>query len=244
MKTKLLILIFLCSATIAKTQELYPNTQPASSIPKGALGVRVYNKSYQELTVLRSLNVLNLMYGLTSKLSIYGSISMSNHHDTNFPPNLAFHTHNGNNSVFGTSSIQRGVQYPTIYNGVNLYAKYRFLSLDGDGRHFRMAAYGEWSNVNVAHDEAEPNLLDDTKGFGAGFIATGLINHFAATLSSGVILPGKYKGFSPDTYGGPMVPTELQYGKALTYNLSLGYLLYPAHYRDYQQLNINVSLCY
>ncbi len=240
MRTRFLILLFLFGTVIIKAQELYPNTQPASSVPKGALGVRVYDKSYQDITILRTLNVLNLMYGLTSKLSIYGSISMSNHHSINFPANLAFHTHNGSQSVFGSGSITRGLQYPTIYNGVNLYAKYRFLTLDGDSRHFRMAAYGEWSNINVAHDEAEPNLLDDTKGIGAGLIATGLIKHFAATLSSGIILPGKYNGFSPDIYGGPMVPTQLQYGRALTYNLSLGYLLYPAHYADYKQLNVNV----
>ena len=47
-----------------------------------------------------------------------------------------------------------------------------------------MAAYAEWSNTNVTHDEAEPTLLGDTRGYGGGLITTYLKNHFAATLAN------------------------------------------------------------
>lgn len=240
MRLRFLILLFSFSVITAEAQELYPNTEPASSIPKGALGVRLFDKAYQDENVIRNLAALRFMYGLLPKLSIMGTVSISNHHGPDFPPNLVSHTHIGNQTVYSTGGFQRGVQYPTIFNGIYLYAKYRFLTLDNEGKHFRMAAYADWSNVNVAHDEAEPTLLDDTKGYGGGLIATVLNNHFAATLSSGVIIPGAYKGFSPDPYGGPMIPTEIQYGNAISYNLSLGYLLYPVHYENYKQININV----
>lgn len=176
----------------------------------------------------------------TSKLTIMASGSMSNHHGTLFPPNLVSHTHNGNQSVFSTGNFQRGVQYPYQYNGIYLYAQYRFLSIDGQNKHFRMALYADWSNVNVAHDEAEPDLLDDNKGYGGGLITTWLYKHFAVSLTSGYIKSGLYNGYAPDVLGGPNVPTQIQYGNAVKYNLSFGYLLYPFAYKSYNDLNINL----
>jgi len=176
------------------------------------------------------------------RLTVMATASVSNHHSRDFPANLVSHTHNGNQTTYSTGEFKRGQVYPYQFTGFYLYAKYRFLSLDGEHRHFRMAAYGEWSTVKVAHDETEPNLLDDTKGFGGGLIATYLSHHLAVSLTSGVIIPGAYNGFSPDLAGGPMVPTEVKYGRAVTYNLSFGYLLFPRQYKDYNQGNINVYM--
>lgn len=39
-----------------------------------------------------------------------------------------------------------------------------------------------------------------------------------------------------------MIPTEMKYGRSLVYNLSMGYLLFPRVYKDYDQLNVNVYL--
>jgi len=236
---KVILFVFLSGSIALRAQELFPDNEPASTVPKGVLGVRVFDETYKEVNLLRNLGVLRIMYGLLPKLSITGSVSMSNHHDVNFPPNLAYHTHNGNQSQYYSGNFQRGVEYPYLYNGIYLYAKYRFITHDADDKHTRVAAYAEWSNVNVAHDEAEPDLLDDTKGYGGGLIITELINRLAISLTSGIIIPGKYNGLSPDIYGGPMVPTELSYGKAVKYNLSFGYLIYPSVYKDYNQLNIN-----
>ncbi len=242
MRKLICLTVLLFGSTCISAQELFPHNEPASNIPKGTLGVREFNQSYKEFGVYRNLFALRLMYGVLSKLTIAATASISTHHDKNFPPNLVSHTHSGNQTIFSTGNFQRGVAYPYLFTGIYLYAKYRFLTLDGENKHIRMALYGEWSNVNVAHDETEPNLLDDTKGYGSGFIVTGLKNHWAASLTAGAIIPGTYNGFSPDPYGGPMVPTELKYGKALQYNLSIGYLLLPFHYESYKQTNLNLYI--
>jgi len=103
-----------------------------------------------------------------------------------------------------------------------------------------MSAYGEWSNVGVAHDEAEPNLMDDTGGYGFGIISTWLKDRFAASLTTGFIRPNSYFEMQPDITGGPDLPTEIHYGNAIRYNLSLGYRLYPKKYEGYGQVNWNV----
>ena len=242
-----IVFLLLLKTNTIISQELFPLNEPASNVPKGVLGVRAFDDTYKEVKQIRNMSAIRLMYGITPKLSVMATVSVSNHHDRNFPIGLASHTHNANGTtgVFSTGNFQRGLVYPYLYTGIYLYAKYRFITIDGDHRHFRMAVYGEWSNVNVAHDETEPDLLDDTKGYGGGLIATYLIKHLAVSLTSGVIIPGKYHGFSPDTVGGggaPMVPTEISYGRAIKYNLSFGYLLYPRAYENYNQGNWNIYL--
>jgi hypothetical protein len=226
----------------SRAQELFPNNEPASTLPKNVLGLRTFATSYNEYGTLRNLFVLRAMYGITPKLTVMISGSESNHHGDLFPPNLVYHTHNGAQTAYGTGNFQRGVQYPYQFNGLYFFGKYRFLSIDGQNRHFRMALYGEYSTVHVAHDEAEPSLLDDTKGYGGGLIATWLRNHLAVSLTTGAIIPGSYSGYSPDTYGGPNVPTKIIYGNAVKYNLSFGYLLYPFVYTNYRQTNVNLYL--
>jgi hypothetical protein len=224
------------------SQELFPNNEPASNIPKGVIGVREFNETYRELNTNRNLFGLRLMYGLLPKLTVMGSASASNHHDKNFPVNLVSHTHSGNQTTYSTGNFQRGIPYSYQYNGIYLFAKYRFFTRDGQNKHLRIAAYADWSNVKVAHDEAEPTLLDDTRGYGAGIITTVLNNRFAASFTGGFIIPGSYTGFSPDPLGGPMISTEVRYGRAVKYNLSFGYLLLPFHYASYKQTNLNIYL--
>ena len=104
-----------------------------------------------------------------------------------------------------------------------------------------MAAYAEHSFITAAHDETEPNLLDDTKGSGAGIIANLSEKHFAVSLYFQiVIIPGKYTETTPDFWG--ELHTVPKYGRALNYNLSFGYLVYPPKYRRYSETNINVYL--
>ena len=225
-----------------KAQELYPNAEPASTMPKGVIGLRLFNESFQEVSVLRNAMTARLMYGLLSKVTVMANFTETNHHDVNFPAGLAYHTHNGNQSTYSTGNFQRGLPYPYLFSGIDLYAKYRFFTRDGEQKHLRMALYGEWSNVNVAHDETEPNLLEDTKGYGGGLIVTTLYNYLAVSLTTGFIVPGKYNGYSPDIFGGPLVPTNLTYGNAYKYDLSIGYLIFPTHYQDYKQMNLNLYL--
>lgn len=220
-------------------QELFPHNEPASNVPKGVIGIRALYKTYPEVNLMRGMYALRLMYGLLPKLTIMGTISVTNHHGKDLPPNLVTHSHIGNQTIYSTNSFQRGVQYPYLFSGIYLYAKYRFLTYDRKNQHFRMALYADWSNVGVAHDESEPNLMDDTKGYGAGLIATYLKKHFAASFTGGFVIPKYYDGYSPDI-GGVKVPTRIEYGRAAIYNLSFGYLVHPKQYFDYNQTNINL----
>jgi hypothetical protein len=166
-----------------------------------------------------------VMYGLLPRLTVMATATGSNHHSAELPPDFPDH-----------NTPQIGVKLPYRFNGVNVYAKYRFLSRDGLGTHFRAAAYAEYGFLKVPHDEAEPNLLDDTRGFGGGLIATWLHQRFAASLTTGIILPGSYRGLTPDWQQQlPGVPTEVRYGRAFNYSLSLGYLLFPRQQKDYSQ---------
>lgn len=224
-------------------QELFPLNEPASNVPKGVLGVRVFGETYREIGIYRRMGVLRLMYGVTPKLTVMASVAATNHHGKHLPPDLVTHTHVGSQTIYSTQNIRRGVDYPYSVNGIYLFAKYRFLTFDEQHKHFRMALYGEWSNVNSPHDEAEPNLMDDTKGYGGGLIMTYLKYHLAISLTSGVVIPGKYEETVPVLHAGSLVThTELYYGRAVKYNLSFGYLLFPKEVKDYEQNNFNIYM--
>jgi hypothetical protein len=222
-------------------QELYPLNEPASTMPRGVLGIRVSADQFKEVARTRSLYALRFMYGVTPRLTVLTNLTMSNHHNRLLPEDLITHTHlsNGQTNYF-THNIQRGVKYPFLFNGVHVLAKYRFLSIDGKNEHLRMAWVGEWSSVRVAHDEAEPNLVDDTGGYGTGIIATWLKNRFAASFTYGIIRPNKYFEKQPDYTGGPDLPTTIFYGNGSKFNLSLGYLIYPKKYTSYEDPNWNL----
>jgi len=132
--------------------------EPASNTPpKGVLGVRFFDETFNEINRLRNLLALKVMYGLTDKLTVMATPNFSNHHNVDLPPEFPVH-----------NTPQIGVSHPYLFNGVDFYAKYRFLNIDGKNTHFRAALYAEYSLLSTAHDEAEPTLIDDTKGFGAG----------------------------------------------------------------------------
>ncbi len=191
---------------------------------------------------LRNLSVLRGMMGISSKWSASISISASNHHNNDLPKNLVSHSHTNAGTIYYTSTPQRGLPYPYLFNGIYVYSKYRFVTHDRQNEHFRMAAYGEWSGVSVAHDEAEPNLMDDTGGYGFGLLSTYLKNKFAVSLTTGFIIPKRYEGNAHDPFTTQLISTEIDYGKAFKYSLSFGYLVYPKVYSSYHQTNWNVYL--
>lgn len=236
----LILVLILAVFAESRAQDLFILNEPANSVLKGAIGARAFTQNYKEYNTTRGLYALRLMYGATSRLSVLATASISNHHDRKLPKDLINHTHVGNQTNYFTQPIRRGVRYPYLFNGIHLFAKYRFLADDGQNKHFQLAAYGEWSNVNVAHDEAEPNLMDDTGGYGFGIISTLLKNRFAASLTTGYIKPDSYFEMQRDVTGGPDLPTEIHYGKAIKYNLSFGYRLYPKKSEGYEHVNWNV----
>jgi hypothetical protein len=249
MKNKVFIVVLSIICTSFYSQELFLRNEPASNVPKGVLGVRLYGDNYSEQGSQKNMFGVRLMYGLLPKLSVMANIITSNHHNKILPRDLINHVHDGANTSYFIKDQTRGLSYDYSKPSINLYAKYRFLTNDGEHKHFRMAAYAEYSFAKTAHDEAEPNLMDDTKGFGAGLLTTYLKNKFAISLTSGFILPQAYKEsvteefdinntFRPDF----MLNTKVVYGKALQYNLSMGYLLFPRNYENYNQANFNLYI--
>ncbi|MFI5135847.1 MAG: hypothetical protein ACHQD9_08345 [Chitinophagales bacterium] len=240
MKNRILIFILFVSAS-ANAQELYPNSEPASTMGKNVLGLRGVWETYNEQGRQRHQLELRTLYGVTKNFTVYLSTSISNHHGEYLPNDFTSHSFLGSQLFTYTSNKVFGREYPFRWGGIYAYGKYRFLSIDGDHQHFRMAAFANYSTANLPHDIAEPNSDGDTGGFGCGLIATVLKKRFAATATTGFILPNDYhevRNF--DTSG--TLTTDIAYGKAFTYGLSLGYLLYPKVYRDYHQPNYNVYL--
>ncbi len=235
------ILLFLLSFA-PRAQELFPLTEPASSMPKGVLGLRGMTEFYKEITVLRQMYAARIMYGVTSNLSVEVTGAASNHHDTILPNNLLTHTHNANGTVFYTANNPtRGIPYPVRFVGFNFYAKYRVLSFDGEKSHFRVALFGDYSTVKAAHDESEPTLLDDDGGWEAGLIATKLIDRFAVSLTAGYIQPTFSFTETQTQYIFPAQVTQVYYGRAVEYDLSFGYRLFPAKYSNtYSESNFNI----
>lgn len=227
----LLLLLFSCAHIVA--QELYPLSEPASTLGKNTLGVRIFSETYDEVNQIRNMSALRLMYGVTPRLTTYVTAIASNHHGEKMPEEFPFH-----------NTPERGAIYPYKFNGMHFYAKYRYLSIDKSKSHLRLAMYGEATFVSTTHHETEPNLMmGDTKGWGGGIINTYLYKKFSASLTAGLIFPKYSEGLSPDPIVGlPDVGVRTHYGRSLTYNLSFGYLVYPQKYERYNQTNINIYL--
>lgn len=241
MKRIIAILLILIFSFSGNAQELFPIAEPASSVPGGAFGVRVFSKGYKEAAVFRNMVGLRLLYGVTPKLSLYFNAAMSDFHSQSLPLDFIDHGHNGTQQTGSVNSPQPGANNPILFNSMSFYAKYRFVTSDGPNTHFRMAGYAEGAYVALPSPHAEPDLQMHTSGMGAGIITTYLKKHFAASLTTGFVLPVAYKGNATDKFGG-IYPTVIRYGNAVNYSLSFGYLLLPRSYKSYKQLNWNLYL--
>jgi hypothetical protein len=233
------IFAFACHPA-AKAQELYNITEPASTLPKHTLGIRLSNEMYSEEGMYRKITTAKVMYGLARNLMVFASFTGSDYHSRNLPFDFIQHNHSGGVTT-AVANKPAVVPYPFIFDGIDLYAQYRIYSSDAQNSHFRMALYAEGSKVYITSHLAEPELLAHNSGIGGGVIGTYLKSHFAGTVTLGYIKPFTFNGNSYDIYGG-VYPTTYKYGNAFAYDLSLGYLLFPRHYKNYDQTNLNVYL--
>jgi hypothetical protein len=229
---RIVLLIWLFTPLCAYAQELFPNTEPASTIPKGVIGLRYSLEAFNSNTgKLASWHSLKCMYGATSRLTIIGSVSASNLHTKKFPEpftnNFTYH-HSPVSYQSGTAKVSN----PFLIEGITLYGKYRFFSKDAEHSHWRIAAYGEFSKSFVAHREAEPSLNGNNTGAGAGFIITKLHKKLALSGTVGYIYPFKYE--EKDSL------ISFRSGNTFIYNISVGYLLFPLKYKSYKDLNVNL----
>jgi hypothetical protein len=222
--------IFLAGASLkGKAQELFPNSEPASIVPKKAIGVRLMNEAYNNSANLRIWNGTMIMYGVSSKFMLSGMITGSNHHGKQLGESFVARDLQDNLHV---KPKPQNTIYPYLFESVGLGFRYRFVNVDADHKHFRMAVYGNGTYANRPHDEAEVTAMGDNKGISGGIISTILLNRLAVSLTTGAIRPFDYKE--------SQTAIELNYGNAYNYSLSFGYLLYPRRYKSFNQTNINL----
>ena len=200
--------LIIWSAGPTKAQELFVYTEPASNMPAHSVGLRTSNWLMQEQDADGGLNyhfIPEVMWGVNKSLMLHAEGFFSN----------------------------RAGRFVT--EGGAVYAKYRFLSRDGDHRHFRMAAFGRASvnNSEVHQEEIETN--GHNSGLEGGLIATQLLHKTAlnATASfehamNGDRATGEYATGLAD--------------KAVNYTVSVGQLLLPKKYTGYGQTNLNLML--
>lgn len=207
------VLLMLLSAPVCQAQELFIISEPASNMPAKSAAFRITDKIMQghrhalsgsSDDVIMQRIVPELMVGLNRALMFHISMYAS----TNYKPALKF-------------------------EGVNLYAKYRFLSVDDVHKHFRMAAFSRVSVIDNPVNYREINLEGDNSGINTGIVATQLLHKLALSATIGHIyaldnIAHKRPEFVPE--------------HALNYVISCGYLLLPFHYKSYNQPNLNVYL--
>jgi hypothetical protein len=100
MKTILLAICLTFLACPLFAQELYVNTEPASNMATGSLGLRLENQGFFK-PGHKNRSTVEAMYGVSRHLMVHGSAYVSDYY----------------------SSSQH-------FEGGSVYAKYRFLSID------------------------------------------------------------------------------------------------------------------
>jgi hypothetical protein len=205
--------LFSLALYMAKAQELYVSTEPASNMAAGSVGLRMNTRLFQMKYDSRVSYRLNpeLMLGISKKLMLHI---------------------NG----FASDVYQQHLKM----EGGTIYGKYRFLSVDDVQTHFRMAAFGkialidnpsglQLGNKYIAGDDID--LDGNNSGWQGGIVATQLLHKLA--LSTSVSFAARWDNLHTAKFPG-------QSRQALNYTFSAGYLLFPVTYKDFRQTNVNL----
>jgi len=228
MKNKIILFSIISFAFHSYAQELYPNSEPASIIPKHALGVRLMNEAYVSSNNFKSWHGAMIMFGVSPKWMLNAMVTASNHHYKMLPENYI--QKDANEMQYIKQDLSQSYSY--LFESVNFGFRYRFLNRDGDHKHLRMALYSNGVYSIRPHDEAEITLMGNNKAVGGGLITTILLNKLAISVSGGIIKPFSHKENSSRTI--------FNYGNAYNYNLSFGYLVFPVKYKNFKQTNLNL----
>jgi hypothetical protein len=171
-------------------------------------------------------NSISAKVGFRSPVSQY-----NNYFKQRYMPEIMFGI-NKNLMIHASSTFSDFYSYLVRWESAKLYAKYRFFSNDDIHRHFRLAAFAEGSYTRNPFLYGEINLDGDNSGIHGGLIATQLVNKLAVsgTVSLVKVLSRKGSHLEHETHS----------REALQYSLSAGYLLFPFHYTDYKQTNVNL----
>lgn len=153
MKRNVLLVLLFCSL-LAKAQELYVYTEPASNMPahslSAKLGANYIGRQQGNQNRFMQRYIPELMFGINKNWMIHAGGTFADMHTTNF-------------------------RWESVY----LYGKYRFLSRDEVHSHFRMAAFADASYTRSPFHYDEVSLQGDRSGIQLGLIATQLWNKLA-----------------------------------------------------------------
>jgi hypothetical protein len=133
-----------------------------------------------------------------------------------------------NKVMFHLQGFLSDVNGKFVGEGASVYTKYRFLSNDEVHQHFRMAAYARASYNNALVHQDEIETMGHNSGFEGGLIATQLLHKVA--ISSSVSFENAIFNNAEYTH------------QAINYTLSVGKLMFPKEYTNYEQTNINLML--
>ena len=158
-KQIVLYILVVMFSTAVKGQELYVYTEPASNMPAKSVSAKLSGMFSDDNHSGRTLQryIPELMVGISKKLMMHGTITISNMHQDKF-----------------------------IFESSRLYAKWRFLSNDDVHKHFRMAAFGAVSYSRNQLNFNEINLSGDQSGVQVGLTATQLWNKLAVSASASI----------------------------------------------------------
>jgi hypothetical protein len=151
---------FLFCTLLAKGQELYVYTEPASNMPAHSLSTKIsgnfIGKNQGNANRFMQRYTPELMFGINKKWMVHVGGTFADMHTQNF-------------------------RWESVY----LYGKYRFISNDELHSHFRMAAFADGSYTRSPFHYEEISLQGDRSGLQLGIIATQLWNKLAlsGTLS-------------------------------------------------------------
>jgi hypothetical protein len=196
-----------------KAQELFIISEPASNMPAKALSMRFTDKlmnghrhtsNGKNEEIFMQRFVPEVGIGLNKHFNIRCSAFLSNYYQTKYK-----------------------------FEGVSMYLKYRFLSIDDLHKHFRMAAFSKVSVVDHAIYFREINLEGDNTGINTGLVATQLLHKLALSATFGHV-------YTFENIGNAL--PEFVAAHSLNYTFSAGFLLLPFHYKNYNQPNLNVYL--
>lgn len=211
---------FMAASGSAAAQELYVNTEPASNMPANSLGIRLTNKFFN----MRHSGgngmrfEPEIMWGANKKLMIH---------------------------VIGYAS---DMMQPSIrVEGGGFYAKYRFLSTDGQHTHFRMSAYvrgavidnpyypviPDGAHMLRPYNNRELDLEGTSSGVSGGIIATKLLHKLALSTTLGY---SRYMNNMKDN-----IPEDFS-RNSVNYSFSAGLLVLPVKYKSFEQTNVNVFM--
>jgi len=209
--SSLFYLILLFSLKVY-SQELYPLTEPASNMAAKSIGIRL---NYEFMPSATSPH--NLTYANSSTMfrtSVEAMIGI----------NKKWMAHA---IIFSSNMHQQNFKF----EGGGFYLKYRLFSIDNIKSHFRIALYGKGALVANKIHVNEINLGGDNSGLGTGIILTQLLHKTALSATFGYIKG--LENINADILEN--INTDV-----LNYSLSIGQLLLPLNYVNYNQPNFNL----